>query len=89
MLSDRVSNPGPLTYESGALPIALRGPARVVADMPHTSVLVHCNDIASTSIRRRFGVMCPLGSFYFDFINSKRLFPEAVLNGVFRRSCHS
>ena len=29
MLPDRVSNPGPLTYESGALPIALRGPAPV------------------------------------------------------------
>ena len=29
MLPDRVSNPGPLTYESGALPIALRGPAYV------------------------------------------------------------
>ena len=29
MLPDRVSNPGPLTYESGALPIALRGPALV------------------------------------------------------------
>ena len=28
MLPDRVSNPGPLTYESGVLPIALRGPAR-------------------------------------------------------------
>ena len=27
MLPDRVSNPGPLTYASGALPIALRGPA--------------------------------------------------------------
>ena len=27
MLPDRVSNPGPLTYESGVLPIALRGPA--------------------------------------------------------------
>ena len=27
MLPDRVSNSGPLTYESGALPIALRGPA--------------------------------------------------------------
>ena len=27
MLPDRVSNPGPLTYESGALPIALRSPA--------------------------------------------------------------
>ena len=30
MLPDRVSNPGPLTYESGALPIALRGPATMV-----------------------------------------------------------
>ena len=30
MLPDRVSNPGPLTYESGALPIALRGPAPYV-----------------------------------------------------------
>ena len=27
MLPDRVSNPGPLTYESGALAIALRCPA--------------------------------------------------------------
>ena len=27
MLPDRVSNPRPLTYESGALPIAPRGPA--------------------------------------------------------------
>ena len=26
MWPDRVSNPGPLTYESGALPTALRGP---------------------------------------------------------------
>ena len=30
MLPDRVSNPGPLTYESGTLPIALRGPANVM-----------------------------------------------------------
>ena len=28
MLPDRVSNPGPLTYESGALPIPLRGPCK-------------------------------------------------------------
>ena len=27
MLPDRVSNPGPLAYESGALQIALRHPA--------------------------------------------------------------
>ena len=31
MLPDRVSNPGPLAYESGALPIALRGPRAVVS----------------------------------------------------------
>ena len=30
MLPDRVSNPGPLTYESGALPVALRGPAKTI-----------------------------------------------------------
>ena len=34
MLPDRVSNPGPLTYEAGALPIALRGLAPLVTDMP-------------------------------------------------------
>ena len=28
MLPDLVSNPGPLTYESGALPTALTGPVR-------------------------------------------------------------
>ena len=30
MLPDRVSNPGPLTYESGTLPIALRSPANAM-----------------------------------------------------------
>ena len=34
MLPDRVSNPGPLTYESGALPIALRGPVPTVVIWP-------------------------------------------------------
>ena len=34
MLQDRVSNPGPLTYESGVLPIALRGPARQLGEHP-------------------------------------------------------
>ena len=33
MLPDWVSNPGPLTYESGALPIALRGPALYLSDI--------------------------------------------------------
>ena len=29
----RVSNPGPLTYKSGALPTALRGPAKIWCQM--------------------------------------------------------
>ena len=33
MLPDRVSNPGPLTYESCGLPIALRGPASNVRNV--------------------------------------------------------
>ena len=33
MFPDRVSNPGPLTYDSGVLPIALRGPAWVWTKM--------------------------------------------------------
>ena len=32
MLPDRVSNSGPLAYESGALSIALRGPARKLGE---------------------------------------------------------
>ena len=38
MLPDRVSNQGPLTYESGALPIALRGPAH----WKETELLAFC-----------------------------------------------
>ena len=33
MWPDRVSNPGPLTYESDALPTALRGPAIKTAEL--------------------------------------------------------
>ena len=44
MLPDRVSNPGPLTYESGALPIALRGPARGLRDKGDNNTLRRLND---------------------------------------------
>ena len=44
MLPDRVSNPGPLTYESGALPIALRGPAYLKCILCLILMLLHiCN----------------------------------------------
>ena len=46
MLPDRVSNPGPPTYESGVLPIALRGPAKYVVD------LVYYKNKNSENIRR-------------------------------------
>ena len=39
MLPDRVSNPGPLTYESGALPIALRGPAITMYNYMYTGCI--------------------------------------------------
>ena len=39
MLPDRVSNPGPLTYESGAVPIALRGPASRLGMASNKSVV--------------------------------------------------
>ena len=41
MLPDRVSNPGSLTYESGALPIALRG----LAELFHHKLMIYdCDD---------------------------------------------
>ena len=40
MLPDWVSNPGPLTYESGALPIALRGLALQPLTMMHVIPLM-------------------------------------------------
>ena len=41
MWPDRVSNPGPLTYDSGALPTALRGPAKSLKDIMQSSIKSH------------------------------------------------
>ena len=49
MLPDRVSNPGPLTYESGALPIALRGPAVMVGKANTGIVLTNTTFISFIS----------------------------------------
>ena len=56
MLPDRVSNPGPLTYESGALPIALRGPACALCTNGgiHGGILVHLtlSDTITSTVTR-------------------------------------
>ena len=38
MWPDRVSNPGPLTYESGALPTSLRGPEELLVEVVDLTV---------------------------------------------------
>ena len=51
MLPDRVSNPGPLTYESGVLPIALRGPA---LNWSETFKLLHIIVLLSAKFQLRW-----------------------------------
>ena len=41
MLPDWVLNPGSLTYESGVLPIALRGPAAYVMKMKLPNLFIY------------------------------------------------
>ena len=53
MLPDRVSNPGPLTYESGALPIALRGPAILSARKVFAPLWSKCFSFREVSIQLR------------------------------------
>ena len=76
MLPDRVSNPGPLTYESGALPIALRGPACSV-DVYIYKVLViivmsnclHCINARNLSIhaaRMQLYIYLDMNLFYCE-----------------------
>ena len=40
MWPDRISNPGPLIYESGALPTSLRGPAQFHTGQALSGLLV-------------------------------------------------
>ena len=51
MLPDRVSNPGPLTYESGDLPIALRGLSKIGFDL--------CIRLFNLRIEGNFGFIRP------------------------------
>ena len=65
MLPDRVSNPGPLTYESGALSIALRDPASRTRTMSlgyrsrSQSALKFCAQTSVKPVRvRPISVLC-------------------------------
>ena len=62
MLPDRVSNPGPLTYESGALPIALRGPA-CPPNQTSKTVYLHAKNTVTHEVGRTApGVCAAMGS---------------------------
>ena len=50
MLPDRVSNPGPPTYESGVLPIALRGPVRCHEAVVRPFFCLRINSLVKTHI---------------------------------------
>ena len=53
MLPDRVLNPEPLTYESDALPIALRGPAQTALKFTgYVSSLPLCNQYSKDALLR-------------------------------------
>ena len=68
MLPDRVSNPGPLTYESGALLIALRGPARRLV----RTYLVRIFR------RRGLSTWCKTNLFF----NSRKIFPTKEMHSI-------
>ena len=53
MLPDRVSNPGPLTYESDALPIALRGPACKIFLVWIMDLLVVSTRVNKTCLKKK------------------------------------
>ena len=79
MLPDRVSNPGPLTYESGVLPIALRGPAERFCDFLFPSLHKELHQILIMIIMiiiisKCSAIMTIFAEFYFLF----KLFMKVV-----------
>ena len=62
MWPDRVSNPGPLTNESGALPTALRGPVSAIEEPLNRFGTVMSNN-TSECARRGWG-QCKSSHFF-------------------------
>ena len=64
MLPDRVSNPRPLTYESGALPIALRGPAHSYLETRKRVIDKQCRPrLDAHNVASDQGIQCLLTKF--------------------------
>ena len=69
MLPDRVSNPGPLTYESDALPIALRGLAGKKVTPEHSTINIlggyhSIVNFSSDSNKKRYDPCCLVDWLY-------------------------
>ena len=62
MWPDWVSNPGPLTYESGALPTALRGPCNLL-----NGVVTKMFEVLGLSLRYQ----CKLGGIYPHWLRTE------------------
>ena len=78
MLPDRVWNPGPLTYESGALQIALRSPA---ADNPCISVNFTMSGLPLCSIHTHF-ITSELCLYYVHWESLPALRISLLLRGA-------
>ena len=74
MLPDRVSNPGPLTYESGALPIALRGPA-ITKEIKLQYNYSSSNRLGTMKISSNQRLFQPSGVSFYMILNSMYLRP--------------
>ena len=80
MLPDRVSNPGPLTYETGALPIALRGPQTILRYRKNNlSMKLSSSFLAgSTSLQGKGGVCIKAETCYSKYERKTNVFDFAV-----------
>ena len=78
MLPDRVSNPGPLTYESGALPIALHGLANLCQEVGLRDML------DKNQLPKYLQCICKL-SYVFNFITKKTNYAKVLIKLAFLR----
>ena len=93
MLPDRVSNPGPLTYESGALPIALRGPATMdvkqqynnTTNVLEMSMLSH---VKLNNVIPDFDIVCLVGKRLRMFLTSQERHNPDCLIAMVTELCH-